>query len=180
MNLEAYVGKLRQELTAAAESNGPDAVELTERLLRPMEAAVRLTLLDALSDAAEEITTGLAPGSVDLRLRKGVADFVVTPPPQTTPEEAHRPTETPVTSPVTPMTSPATPLDVTDGAVARMTLRLPEPLKARVEQEAGAGGLSTNAWIARTLTDAIDQLDRSRLRAAGADRPGRNFSGWVH
>ena len=38
-------------------------------------------LLDALSAAADEITRELAPGSVELRLRAGEPDFVVTPAP---------------------------------------------------------------------------------------------------
>jgi hypothetical protein len=42
---------------------------------------VRLTLLEALSAAAEEISAELAPGSIDVRLRGGTAGFVVTPPP---------------------------------------------------------------------------------------------------
>ena len=79
MELTQYVENLRRELTIAAEVGGEDARALADRLLAPLDAAVRLTLLEALSAAAEEISAELAPGSVDVRLRGGTAGFVVTP-----------------------------------------------------------------------------------------------------
>ena len=82
MELTQYVENLRRELTIAAEVGGEDARALADRLLAPLDAAVRLTLLEALSAAAEEISAELAPGSVDVRLRGGAAGFVVTPPPR--------------------------------------------------------------------------------------------------
>src|ERR1700729_2042280 len=81
MELTPYVESLRRELTVAAEVGGQDARALADRLLQPLDAAVRLTLLEALSAAAEEISAELAPGAVDVRLRGGAAGFVVTPPP---------------------------------------------------------------------------------------------------
>ena len=47
----------------------------------PWDAAIRLALQDVLAAAAEEITTELAPGSVELRLRGRHPEFVVTLPP---------------------------------------------------------------------------------------------------
>src|ERR1700733_5426879 len=67
MELTPYVESLRRELTTAAEVGGEDARALAARLLPPLDAAVRLTLLEALSTAAEEISAELAPGSVDVR-----------------------------------------------------------------------------------------------------------------
>ncbi len=81
MDLTPYVSNLRQELAVAADAGGDDARALAERLTAPLESAVRLVLLDALSAAAAEITRDLAPGSVDLRLRGREPSFVVTPPP---------------------------------------------------------------------------------------------------
>ena len=64
-----YVENLRRELAVAADAGGEEARALAERLTAPLESAVRLMLLDALSAAADEITRELAPGSVELRLR---------------------------------------------------------------------------------------------------------------
>src|SRR3954468_9226508 len=79
MNLTQYVENLRGELLVAAAAGGEEAREVAERLTAPLDAAVRLMLLDALSAAADEITRELAPGSVELRLRSGEPGFVVTP-----------------------------------------------------------------------------------------------------
>src|SRR5579859_1780593 len=88
MELTQYVESLRRELRTAAEVGGEDARALADRLLPSLDAAVRLTLLEALSAAAEEISADLAPGSVDVRLRGGAAGFAVTPPPAPAPSAA--------------------------------------------------------------------------------------------
>ena len=61
MDLTPYVENLRRELAVAADAGGEDARALAERLIAPLESAVRLMLLDALSAAADEITRELAP-----------------------------------------------------------------------------------------------------------------------
>src|SRR6266545_4574036 len=81
MNLGLYVENIHRQLAVAAEAGGDDARALAERLVAPLDAAIRLTLQDALAAAAEEITRELAPGLVYLRLRGGDLEFVVTPPP---------------------------------------------------------------------------------------------------
>ena len=87
MDLRPYVDALRNDLAVAAEAGGQDARDLAERLTAPLESAVRLALLDALSAAASEITRDLAPGSVDLRLQGREPSFVVTLPPTDRPFE---------------------------------------------------------------------------------------------
>ena len=87
MDLTPYVENLRRELAVAADAGGEDARALAERLTAPLESAIRLMLLDALSAAADEITRELAPGSVELRLRAGEPEFVVTPAPADEPVE---------------------------------------------------------------------------------------------
>ncbi|MDQ3406278.1 MAG: hypothetical protein M3548_23270, partial [Actinomycetota bacterium] len=81
MDLTPYVDNLRHELAVAADAGGADAKALAERLTAPLESAARLTLLNALSAAADEITRDLAPGSVDVRLHGIDPSFVVTLPP---------------------------------------------------------------------------------------------------
>src|ERR1700737_1902907 len=81
MDLRAYVENIHRQLAVAAEAGGDEARALAERLVAPLDAAIRLTLQDVLVAAAEEITCELAPGSVELRLRGRDPEFVVTPPP---------------------------------------------------------------------------------------------------
>src|SRR2546423_14562482 len=85
MDLALYVDQLQRQLAMAAESGGEEASAVVERLAAPLDAAIRLTLQDALAVAAEEITCELAPGSVEVRLRGRELEFVVTPPPADAP-----------------------------------------------------------------------------------------------
>ncbi len=77
MDLNPYVDTLRHEIAVAARFAGPDAESLAERLTAPLESAARLVLQEAISDAAQEISRDLAPGSVDVRLRGRDLGFVV-------------------------------------------------------------------------------------------------------
>jgi hypothetical protein len=175
MELTQYVDSLRHELTTAAEVGGEDARALATRLLRPLDAAVRLTLLEALSAAAEEISAELAPGAVDVRLRGGTAGFVVTPPPAPAAPAAGEAEAGPgeVRLPVA---------DGDDAAMVRINLRLPANLKALIEDAAVAGGISVNAWIVRAAAAGLANEGRRAPRAAPVQQPGRvgqSFSGWA-
>jgi hypothetical protein len=184
MDLSPYVERLRQELVIAAEAGGEEARVLAERLTAPLESSLRLALLSALSAAAEEITSQLAPGSVDVRLRGIDIGFVVTPP-APAPDDlddsagtAGFPGPGPDPRPAPPV-PPATP-DVDDGNTSRITLRLPEHLKARVEEAAGRQGVSVNTWLVRAVTGALEPgnpggpSERRRGRWSG-----QHYSGWV-
>src|SRR5947209_20480654 len=81
MDLRPYVDNIHSHLAVAAEAGGDEARALAERLVAPLDAAIRLTLQEVLAAAAEEITCEFAPGSVELRLRGRDPEFVVTPPP---------------------------------------------------------------------------------------------------
>jgi hypothetical protein len=171
MELTPYVDDLRRELAVAAEAGGPDARALAERLVAPLEAAVRLMLLDALSAAADEITGEMAPGSVELRLRSGAPEFVVTPAPA--PADADGP------DPDLSHSPPPPPPDAPDGGTARINLRLPEQLKTSAEQAAAREGLSLNAWLIRAVAAAVAGPQRGRDQGPRSGRPGQSFTGWV-
>jgi hypothetical protein len=162
MDLTPYVDSLRRDLAVAADAGGDEARALAGRLTAPLDASVRLMLLDALSAAAVEITRELAPASVQLRLRAGEPEFVVATPPAPA-EEPER--DVP----------PAPDLD--EAATARINLRLPEQLKAEVEQAAGRERLSVNAWLVRAAAAAVTTEARGPRQRGG--RVGQSFTGWV-
>ncbi|MFI0906538.1 hypothetical protein ACH4TE_23845 [Streptomyces sioyaensis] len=170
MDLTPYVDTLRRELAVAAEAGGEDARELAERLTTPLESATRLTMLNVLSAAMDEITRELAPGSVDVRLRGLDPDFVVTLPPGASVHlEA-------ATTPAEPLATPPPTDD--DGGTARVNLRLPAHLKARAEEAANREGLSVNAWLVRAVSAAVDGSTRPRTTEK-THTIGQNFKGWV-
>lgn len=185
MELTRYVEDLKAQLLATAELGGDDALALAGRLTPHLDGITRLVLLDALSAAADEITTDLAPGSVAVRLRGREPEFDVVRPADdvTSPDVIPK---VPVAAPLAPPADgPAT--DADDGEIARITLRLPEQLKAHVEQAAAAERLSVNAWLVRAVADAVPTR-----RATGATptspaptRPttpatgGQRLTGWA-
>jgi hypothetical protein len=164
MDLQPYVDGVRHELSVAAAAGGPDAEALAERLTAPLESTIRLALLEALSEAAEQITRHLAPGSVEVRLRGRDPEFTVS---SGIDELADGPAF--VTSPFVATESED------DGGTWRVTLRLPERLRAGVDAAARADGLSVNAWLVRAAAGALGSNSARRSRGTS----DKSYSGWV-
>jgi len=170
MDLTPYVASLGRELLTAVEAGGDDGAALVERLTVSMESAIRLALLEALSAAADEITRDLAPGSVQVRLRGRDPEFIVAP------HQVEQAQEYPTDSATSPIDDAA---GFEDGATARINVRLPEQLKAAVEEAAGKEGRSVNAWLVRAASTAL----RAPQRDPGSERRGKpssqRYTGWV-
>jgi len=169
MDLTSYVDNVRRELAVVAEAGGDDARALAERLSAPLGSVIRLTLLDALSVAADEITRDLAPGSVEVRLRGGDPNFAVTAPVVETPVSA--------ASYVAPSPTVEPVVDDEDGAMTRINFRLPEHLKARIEEAAGSQGRSVNAWLVRAATAALQP--QNSVPTTDRARSSQHYTGWV-
>lgn len=174
MDLTRYVDELQRQLSTAAAAGGDEARELAGRLTAPLDAAVRLVLLEALSAAAGEISAELAPGSVDVRLRAGEPEFVVAAP-------AGDPVATPApTSPTAQSPAGPTGTDVDATATTRTTLRLPDHLKSQAETAAAREGVSVNTWLVRAVTAALDQPTGRPAAQTGPGLPnGNRLTGWV-
>lgn len=168
INLAIYVEALRERLLAAAASGGPESRALVERLAPGLDAAVRLVLLEALSAAADEITRELAPGAVEVRLRGSDPDFVVTPPASDAGDVA---TSAGAASPI------VFPDGDGEGGTSRLNLRLPDGLKAKVEEVARREGLSLNAWLVRAAAVAVEGTQPPTSRRS--PRGSQSFTGWV-
>jgi len=176
MDLTSYVSNLGREFATLAEAGGEEARALVERLTGSLESAIRITLLDALSAAADEITRDLAPGSVELRLRGRDPNFVVTAPPSEPLELLARDAATTVDGAVD-----SDLLIAEDGPAARINVRLPEQLKAAIEEAAAKEGRSVNAWLVRAAATALQRSDRDQRPEprSSAKRSQQRFTGWV-
>lgn len=181
MELTRYVDSLQQQLAVAAAAGGPEAEAVAERLAAPLDSAVRLTLQEAVVDAAAEITVALAPASVDVRLAGRGLAFVVSG--MAEPAAA-------VTSPMT--SEAATEAEIKaaiaegdEGGTSRITFRPSDRLKADIESAAEAQGLSVNAFLVRTLTLAVRPGGATAplLGATGGtvttSKGGQRLSGWA-
>jgi hypothetical protein len=185
MDITPYVEGLRRDLLAAAEAAGPDAQAAAERLTFALDPAARLALMEAISQAATEITAEMPAGGVDVRLDGRELAFVVDTPAAPAPPAPPAPPRPPSAE------------DEAEGGVARITLRLPESVKAKAEEFAARSGHSLNTWLvnvvrAATREGAINvDIDLSSLPFVGGNDPfggqgpfggkrgGRRMSGWV-
>lgn len=182
MDLTPYVDSLRRDLVAAAEAGSDELKQAAERLTYALDPSARLALMEAISHAAAEITAELPEGSVDVRLVGRELDFVV--------EIA------PPSAPPAPPPPPAPPvLEEDDGDLARITLRIPEAVKARAEEKAAAAGQSLNTWMVGVVRGASSDhainvdIDLSSVPFVGYDpfaahrRQGqgnnRRMTGWL-
>jgi hypothetical protein len=183
MDITPYVENLRNDLAAAAEAGGAEARAAAERLALALDPAVRLALMDALSQAAAEITSELPAGSVDVRLKGREPQFVVDVP--TMPMAA-------AAAPPAPP-APPSPEDVEvdeDDSIARITLRLPESVKYKAEELATKSGHSLNSWIVNVVRTATRErainidVDLSSIpfldqAAPSGRRGGKRMTGWI-
>ncbi|WP_392425487.1 hypothetical protein [Barrientosiimonas humi] len=170
MDLTPYVDLLRRDLSSAAEVEGDQGREAARTLLVALEPAARLALMEAVAQAAAEISSELPAGSVEVRLAGRDLDFVVDAPP-TVPEPPAAPAP------------PGPPGEADDGTLARVTLRLPEQVKKRAEDLAGDAGQSLNTWLvnavrAATASGGTDSFDP--FRDSGRSRRGHSrMNGWL-
>ena len=181
MDITPYVESLRRDLLAAADAAGPEARTAAERLSYALDPAARLALMEAVSQAAAEITAELPAGSVDVRLNGRELEFGVHLPPPSAPTTA---------------TSQPEEEDEDEGAIARITLRIPESVKARAEELAARSGGSLNSWIVNVIRaatrDGSVNVDLSSLPQlindamagfdpfrAGGHKSQRHMTGWL-
>jgi HicB family len=167
MELSQYVEGLRRELGTLTRFAPAEVTELADRLAEALESSVRLTLLEVLSAAAAEITEHLDDTLIDVRLSAGEPEFVVTTVAAPAPE---------------PAPGGAAETGSEDAGTARMTLRLSESLKARIEAQAAAAGLSVNSWLAHAAIRALDQRPEDAVRSSTQIpkiRIGQRISGYT-
>jgi hypothetical protein len=176
MDITPYVDSLRSSLVSAADSAGDETRQAAERLTFALDSSARLAMMEAVSQAAAEITAEMPNGGVDVRLNGRDLDFLV-----------HTAAPTPPPPP-----PPPAPDDVEDGNLARITLRIPEAVKGKAEERAAEAGQSLNTWLVNiirmaTRDGAINiDVDLSSIPFFGNDpfggskgRGSKRMTGWL-
>ena len=161
MDLSPYLQSVRVGVANASALADEPTQKVAERLGTAIESSTRLALIQALSDAAGTISAELAPSSVELRMVGQDPEFVVSV--QTAEAEPTLLLPEPESGEGDTSESPD------DEPISRITLRLPQSVKTRVDEMASAEGISTNAWLIRAVMDAL--ADRSGSRRAWPQGP---------
>lgn len=165
MDLSPYIESVRAGVVSASSLADEPTQHVAARLGTAIESSTRLALIRALSDAAGTISAELAPSSVEVRMVGSEPEFVVSiqtadaEPTLLMPESEQASEDAAATS------------DVEDEPVARISLRLPQSVKTRVDEIASAEGISTNAWLIRAVMDALSE--RSSAPASEWPQPPR-------
>jgi HicB-like protein involved in pilus formation len=173
MDLTPYVSALRDDLAAAASVGDEQTARAGTALAGALEPAVRLALMNALSDLASEVSDHLDDHTVSLRLRGREVDVAVERTPDASaPDDAAAggffagPSSSPFVGPGGPFRNPGDrpgfappgrggpgPGDM--GDISRMTLRLVDQIKGQAEQAAASQGMSLNSWISQAVQGAL-------------------------
>jgi hypothetical protein len=129
MKMSLVVDGLRSDVAAVGELGDETVAEVAERIADLLGRSVPGRVLDLLSDAAAELTAALPDGRVDIRVAGDDVDMTY----------------------VEDDIGSTAPVGDGDELSARITLRLGEGLKSRLEESAAAEGVSVNTFIVRAL-----------------------------
>ena len=128
MQIDGYVQALREDLARIAAVGDESTARAAELLAGALESALGRRLLEALGEAALELSGQLEEGRVEVRFAGSDPELVL----------------------VRDEAEPA--IEATDEAyTARISLRLPESLKVRLEAAAARDGVSVNTWLVQAL-----------------------------
>src|SRR5882672_6623631 len=143
MQMAPHIAAIQSDLAAAASFGDDATAAAARRVSDALGSSLHLRLLDLLGEAALDVNGQLPAGHVEVRLAGRDPELIYVAEPDAAPE----------------------PQPAGDDQSARITLRLPEALKAAVEAAADREGISTNTWIVRALARALEPRAVTRARA---------------
>jgi HicB family len=147
MQLDTHIQAIQADLAATARLGDEATAQAARRLSEALASTLHVRLLDLIGEAASEIGAQLESGRVDVRLAGREPELVVVA------EEAPEGIQ----------------VAAGEEHAGRITLRLPETIKAAIEAAAAQEGISTNAWLVKTLAHTLHarSAKRSRHRMQG-------------
>src|SRR4051794_33321459 len=128
MQIDGHIQALREDLARIAAVGDESTARAADLLAVALESSLSRRLIEALGEAALELSAQLDDGRVEVRFAGSDPEFVFVR------EESEEPQASP-----------------DEALSARITLRLPEALKVRVEDAASRDGVSVNTWIVQAL-----------------------------
>ena len=142
MQLDSHIQAIQQELAATAAPGDEATSEAARRMSDALAATLHLHLLDLLGEAALEIGGQIDSGRVEVRLAGREPELVV----------------------ITDDVPDSTQFGFGEESSGRITLRLPESLKSGIEAAAAREGVSTNAWLVRSIARTLEQRPSKKSR----------------
>jgi hypothetical protein len=143
MQVDSYVQAVCEDLARVAAVGDESTARAAELLVVALESSLGRRLQEALAEAALELSPQLEQGGVEVRVAGGDLELVHVNDADPAPAEA-----------------------ADEVFSARITLRLPESLKSRLEKAAATNGVSVNTW----LVQALNRVLEPRSSAGGSRR----------
>ncbi len=149
MQIDGTIQALREDLARVAALGDENTSRAAELLSAAIESSLGRRLQDVLAEAALELNDQLDSSHVEVRVSGHDLQLVLVREDGTVPEQAD------------------------EAFSARITLRLPESLKQRVESSAAREGSSVNTWLVQALQRAVESRrpsshgSRNRLTGYG-------------
>jgi hypothetical protein len=142
MEMSIFLNLVKSDLAALSHLGGPELESAVERLTDPFALALRTRLLEAFGNLAAELNIDMQGGQVDLRLDGDSVALTFVPETEVVRESREE-------------------LD------ARVTLRMPEPLKSRMESAAAADRVSVNSWLLHVIEGRSGSIGSSSRQLRG-------------
>ena len=133
MNLTIVLEGLQEDLRGLSELGDERSAQVARRIGEALGSSLRLKLFDLLSQAAVELSSKLPSGHIEVRLAGQEPELVFV---DSAPSEGAG--------------------TAGEDFSARISLRLPESLKASAEAAAAREGISTTAWLVRAIARATE------------------------
>lgn len=151
MQIDGYIQALREDLLRVASLGDETTSRAAELLSVAIEASLARRLQDVLAEAALELNAQLDAAHVEVRIAGRDPELVLVREDGSVPEA------------------------VDEAFSARITLRLPESLKQRIESAASREGASVNTWLVQALQRSVESKSQrsgsgSRNRLTGYGR----------
>ena len=148
MQIDGHIHALQEELRRIASLGDEATAHAAELLSGALESSLARRIQDILAEAALELNTQLDDGHVEVRIAGREPELVYVRDDGSAPESAD------------------------EVFSARITLRLPESLKERIESAATREGGSVNTWLVQALQRAVEprrpsSSSRNRLTGYG-------------
>lgn len=180
MDLTPYLDSVAADLDRATALADDHVRDIAGRLGAALEPGLRIALVRAMSDTAAQVNTELDDAVVTVTMAGGEPVLTVT---RTGHPGGAGPTGPLLPTPPSPPVAPEPP-EPEGGDTARISLRLPEHLKARAEEHAAAAGQSLNTWLVHTVRAATSQdptspSDTTTTTTTTAVTGARRVTGWA-
>jgi hypothetical protein len=149
MQIDGYIQALREDLVRVAALGDETTARAADLLSVAIEASLGRQIQDVLAEAALELNAQLDAAHVEVRIAGRDPELVLVREDGSTPDA------------------------VDEAFSARITLRLPESLKQRVESAAAREGASVNTWLVQALQRSVEprrSTSSSRNRLTGYGR----------